>query len=200
MEIIRCDQNTGEWFVARIGIPTASRFKDVLAKGEGKTRKRYMLDLIGERITGEPTESYSNIHMERGKIMEDEARDLYSFMTNTEPERVGFVKNGITGGSPDSLVGDRGLLEIKTKLPALQIECILADKLPSDHVAQVQGLLWITGREWCDFASYWPKLPIFIKRVHRDEDYIKNLASEVQRFYDEMLALQEKIQPTKAAA
>lgn len=195
MEILRCDQNSGEWYIARIGIPTASRFKDVLAKGEGKTRKRYMLDLIGERITGEPTESYSNLHMERGKIMEDEARNLYSFITNAEPDRVGFIKNGITGCSPDALIGDDGALEIKTKLPALQIECLLADKLPSEHVAQVQGCLWITGRQWLDFVSYWPKLPLFVKRVYRDEEYIKNLSAEVQKFYDEMIELQHKIQP-----
>lgn len=84
IEIIQCEQSTPEWYAARLGIPTASRFKDVLAKGEGKTRKRYMLDLAGERLTGEPCEGYSNAHMERGKAMEDEARDLYMFMTDTE--------------------------------------------------------------------------------------------------------------------
>lgn len=200
MEILRIDQNTQEWYLARIGIPTASRFKDVLAKGEGKTRRRYMLDLAGERITQEPVETYTNAHMERGKAMEDEARDLYCFMTNAELDRVGFIKRGDTGCSPDALIGSDGMLEIKTKLPALQIECILADKLPSEHVAQVQGALWVAEREWIDFASYWPKLPLFVKRVYRDEDYIKNLAAEVSRFNSEMLELIERIQPTRAAA
>lgn len=199
IEIIQCDQGSEEWHRARVAIPTASRFKDVLAKGEGKTRKRYMLDLAGERITGEPVESYSNIHMERGKIMEDEARDLYCFMTNAEPYRVGFVRHDDTGCSPDSLIGTDGALEIKTKLPALQIECILADKLPSEHVAQVQGTLWICEREWLDFVSYWPKLPLFVKRIYRDEDYIKNLAAEVKRFNEELNELVEKIQPRNAA-
>ncbi len=200
IEILTCEQNTEEWLRARLGIPTASRFKDVLAKGEGKTRKRYMLDLAGERLTNEPCESYSNVHMERGKTMEDEARALYAFMTDLEADRVGFVRNGDKGCSPDSLIGSNGLLEIKTKLPALQIECILADKLPSEHVAQVQGALWVTEREWCDFVSYWPRLPLFVKRVHRDEDYIKNLAAEVARFNDELLEIIERIQPTRAAA
>lgn len=200
IEIIQCEQGTEEWHRARIAIPTASRFKDVLAKGEGKTRRRYMLDLAGERITGEPVESYSNIHMERGKIMEDEARDLYCFMSNEEPYRVGFVRHDNTGCSPDSLIGTDGALEIKTKLPALQIECLLADKLPSEHVAQVQGTLWICEREWLDFVSYWPKLPLFVKRVYRDEDYIKNLAAEVARFNDELNELVEKISPTRKAA
>ncbi len=200
IEIIQCDQGSEEWHRARVAIPTASRFKDVLAKGEGKTRKRYMLDLAGERITGEPVESYSNIHMERGKIMEDEARDLYCFMTNAEPYRVGFVRHDDTGCSPDSLIGADGALEIKTKLPALQIECILADKLPSEHVAQVQGTLWICEREWLDFVSYWPKLPLFVKRIYRDEDYIKNLAAEVKRFNEELNELVEKINQTRNAA
>jgi hypothetical protein len=82
----------------------------------------------------------------------------------------------------------------------LQLECLLADKLPSEHVAQVQGALWVAEREWIDFCSYWPKLPLFVKRVYRDEDYIKNLAAEVARFNSEMLELIEKIQPTKAVA
>jgi hypothetical protein len=200
IQIFNFDQGSPEWYACRLGIPTASRFKDVLAKGEGKTRRRYMLDLMGERITGEPVESFSNAHMERGKAMEDEARDLYCFMTDAEPERVGFVRNGDVGCSPDSFIGKSGGLEIKTKLPALQLECLLADKLPSEHVAQVQGFLWVAEREWVDFVSYWPRMPLFVKRVYRDEEYIKNLAAEVARFNDEMLSLIEKVQPTKAAA
>ncbi len=199
IEVIKCDQNSEDWLRARLGIPTASRFKDVLAKGEGKTRRRYMLDLAGEILTGEWTENYSNLHMERGKIMEDEARDLYVFMKDAEPEKVGFIRRGITGCSPDSIVGD-GLLEIKTKLPALQLECLLSDRVPSEHTAQLQGELWVCEREWVDFVSYWPKLPLFVKRVFRDEDYIKNLASEVQRFHDELHELVEKVQPTRSAA
>jgi len=200
IQVFNCEQGTREWLDCRLGIPTASRFKDVLAKGEGKTRRRYMLDLMGERITGEPTESFSNAHMERGKAMEDEARDLYTFMTDADPERVGFVRNGDKGCSPDSLIGLNGGLEIKTKLPALQLECLLADKVPSEHVAQLQGFLWVAEREWVDFVSYWPRVPLFVKRVYRDEDYIKTLATEVARFNDEMLSLIEKVQPTKAAA
>jgi len=199
-EIFNCEQGTPEWFACRLGIPTASRFKDVLAKGDGKTRKRYMLDLAGERLTGECAEAYSNAHMERGQVMEAEARDLYVFMTDAEIERVGFIRNGDKGCSPDSLIGANGMVEIKTKLAALQLECILADKLPPEHVAQVQGALWVAEREWIDFVSYWPKLPLFVKRVYRDEDYIKNLAAEVGKFNSEMLELIERIQPTRAAA
>lgn len=200
IEVFQCDQGSEEWRACRLGIPTASKFSAVLAKGEGKTRRRYMLDLAGERLTGEPAETYSNDHMERGKAMEDEARHLYTFMTDAEPKGVGFIRNGLKGCSPDSLIGESGMLEIKTKLPALQLECILADKIPSDHVAQVQGALWVAEREWLDFVSYWPRLPLFVKRVYRDEDYIKNLAAEIDRFNNDLLELIDRVQPTKVAA
>lgn len=199
-KIIECEQGTEEWIKARLGIPTASRFKDVLAKGEGKTRRRYMLDLIGERLTGDQAHAFTNDHMERGKAMEDEARDLYVFMTDAEVSKVGFIRGQLAGCSPDSLIGDKGMLEIKTKLPALQIECLLADKMPTEHMAQVQGALWISEREYCDFVSYWPKLPLFVKRVFRDETYIDNLRKEVTQFVSDMDDITVKIENHKAAA
>lgn len=200
IQIFDCEQGSPEWYAARLGIPTASEFSTVMAKGEGKTRRKYMMTLIGERLTGEIADSYSNGHMERGKIMEAEARDLYAFHTDLEPTRVGFIRNGDKGCSPDSLVTTNGMSEIKTKLPHLQLEVVLADRLPPEHVGQCQGALWVAEREWIDFVSYWPKLPLFVKRVYRDEDYIKRLASEVAAFNDEMLALIERIQPSQEAA
>lgn len=126
MEIINCEQGTPEWFKARAGMPTASEFQTVLMNGRGggesKTRKTYMLKLAGEIITGEPMEQYTNVHMERGKIMEDEARGLYAFLKDAEPERVGFIVNGPKGCSPDSLIGDKGMIEIKTALPHILID------------------------------------------------------------------------------
>lgn len=182
LEIIDCEQNSEEWLSARMGIPTASAFSDVLAKGEGKTRRTYMLKLAGEIITGEPMEAFTNGHTERGHAMEDEARDLYTFQTGASLQRVGFVRNGAVGCSPDSLIGDDGGLEIKTKLPHLLIDVILKDKCPSEHVAQVQGSMWVTGRKWWDLVIYWPGIPLFVKRVMRDEAYIQTLATEVDRF------------------
>lgn len=203
MEIITCEQGTEDWFRARLGIPTASEFSTVMAKGKGsadsKTRKTYMLKLIGERMTGEPTESYTNVHMERGKVMEEEARNFYAFQTDNEPELVGFIRNGEKGCSPDSLIGPNGLLEIKTKLPHLQLAVLLAGELPSEHKAQVQGQIWIAEREWCDFVSYWPSLPLFVTRVYRDEEYIKELSAEVDKFLSEMNDLQEQIKQRYAA-
>lgn len=186
IEIIDCDQNSPEWLRARMGIPTASAFADVLAKGEGKTRRTYMLKLAGEIITGEPMESFSNAHTERGHTLEDEARDLYIFQSGAEINRVGFIRNGRTGCSPDSLIGKDGGLEIKTKLPHLLIETILADKFPPEHKAQVQGTLWVTGRKWWDLAIYWPGIPLFVKRVERDDGYIANLAGAVDAFNAEL--------------
>jgi hypothetical protein len=182
MQIIDCEQNSTEWLRARAGLATASAFKDVMAKGEGKTRRTYMLKLAGEIISGEPAESYSNVHTERGHAMEDDARNFYSLIRDVEPERVGFIVNGRKGCSPDSLIGDKGMLEVKTKLPHLLIEALLKDEFPPEHKAQCQGALWVAEREWIDIAIYWPNMPLFVKRATRDEKYIANLSVEVDRF------------------
>lgn len=187
------EQGTDSWFAARLGIPTASKFATVMAKGEGKTRSEYMRKLAGEIVTGDPMESFSNGHMERGKEMEDEARKTYAFINDVEPLRVGFIRNGFKGGSPDSLIGEKGGLEIKTALPHIQIERLFRDDVPPEHKAQVQGNLWVSEREFWDFVSYWPKLPLLTKRVYRDEAYIKQMSDEVDRFNDELAAMVERV-------
>lgn len=197
IQIHTCEQGSEEWFRVRAGIPTASEFSTVMASGRGggesKTRRTYMLKLAGEILTGEPMDCYSNVHMERGKAMEAEARDLYSFMQDVEPEQIGFIVNGGKGCSPDSLVGSDGMAEIKTKLPHLQLDVLLRGDTPPEHKAQCQGQLWVAEREWVDFVSYWPQLPLFVKRTYRDEDYIKKLAEEVDRFNEELAELVESI-------
>jgi hypothetical protein len=204
LQIFDCIQGTPEWYAARAGIPTASEFDTVMAKGKGggesKTRRTYMLKLIGERLTREPMYSYSNEHMERGKVMEDEARDLYQMIAELECQQVGFLRRGDAGCSPDSLVDVNGMLEIKTKLPHLQLDCILYDELPAEHRAQCQGQLWIAQREWVDFVSYWPGLPLFAKRVFRDEAYIARLAEAVRVFNAEMEETIAKVQQYRRAA
>lgn len=204
LQVFDCEQGSPEWFAARAGIPTASEFATVMAKGRGggdsKTRRTYMLKLIGERLTGKPMESYSNEHMERGKVMEAEARDLYAMVKDADPQRVGFMRRGDAGASPDSLIGTDGLVEIKTKLPHLQIEVLLANRLPPEHVAQVQGQLWVSGRSWCDFVSYWPGLPLFVTRVHRDEIYIATIKAEVEEFLSEMVGIATQIERYGRAA
>lgn len=204
LQIFDCEQGTPEWFACRMGIPTASEFDTVMAKGKGggdsKTRRTYMLKLIGERLTGEPAYSYSNDHMERGKVMEAEARNWYQFHTDADLRQVGFIRGSTAGCSPDSLIGSAGMAEIKTKLAHLQLDLLLSGELPSEHKAQVQGQLWVAEREWVDFVSYWPKLPPFVKRIHRDEAYIAQIAAAVSQFNAEMDELQGRVQPQKAAA
>lgn len=203
IQVINCEQGTTEWFAARAGIPTASMFSTVMASGRGggesKTRAKYMRQLAGEIITGMPMEGFSNAHMERGHFMEPEARDLYAFATSTDPEQIGFIRNGMKGCSPDSLIGANGMLEIKTKLPDLLIECIERDDFPPEHRAQCQGALWVAEREWIDICVYWPAMPVFIKRAYRDEEYIKTMSAAVAQFNEELAALVERIrayQPT----
>jgi hypothetical protein len=197
IQIIDCDQGTPEWFAARLGIPTASEFSTVMAKGKdgGKslTRKTYMLKLAGEILTGEPMESYTNVHMERGKEQEAEARDMYAFMSDVDPLQVGFVKNGDKGCSPDSLIGSDGGLEIKTALPHIQLERLLKGDLPSEHRHQVQGSMWVTDRQWWDFVSYCPRLPLLIVRVPRDDGFIATLAGAVKEFNSELASVVDAI-------
>lgn len=200
IQIFDCEQGTPEWHACRLGIPTASEFKSILAKGEGKTRRTYMMKLLGERFTGEPAENYQNAHMDRGKEMEAEARDAYAFENSVTVKRVGFIRNGEVGCSPDSLIGDDGTVEIKTRMPHLQMELLVSGKLPPEHVAQIQGQLWVTGRAYCDFVSYWPRLPLFVKRVERDDAYIKTLAAEVDQFVFELNDLTEKLTRAHGAA
>jgi len=190
LEIINCTQGSPEWFKARLGIPTASEFASVMTKGragaESRTRLSYLYKLAGERLTGEVMETFTTPHMERGRLMEEEARSVYRFVSGADCETVGFLRRGRAGASPDALIGGDGLLEIKTKLPHLLIEALLKGEFPPDHKAQCQGQLWIADRAWIDLAVYWPGLPIFIVRAERDESYIRELAEAIESFNDEL--------------
>lgn len=187
------EQNSDRWRAIRAGLPTASCFSDILAKGQGKTRAAYMRRLAAEIITGEPTESFTSAVLERGHLLEGEARNLYAFMHDVEPKQVGFIRNGRKGCSPDSLIGDNAMLEIKTQRGDLLIETILKDEFPSTHVAQVQGQLWVAEREYCDLLVYWPGLPPFTKRAVRNEKFISELSAAVAAFNEELDALVDRI-------
>jgi len=186
LEIFDCEQNSPEWYAARRGVPTASSFKDVLAKGEGKTRKKLLYTLAGQALATEQPEAWSNAHTDRGHAMEGEACSLYALLHDADPQKVGFMRRGRIGTSPDRLIRQDGMLEIKSRLPYLQIELLEADRVPPEHKAQLQGQLLVSGREWVDFASYWPGLPMFVERVYRDEQYIANLESELATFVEEL--------------
>ncbi len=191
------EQGSPSWYEVRRGIPTSSEFATVLAKGKGgdesKTRRTYLLKLAGEILTGAPMENYTNAHMERGKLFESDARDLYAHYHSVEPSRIGFIRNGRAGCSPDSLLGNDGALEIKSALPHLHLDILLKQGFPPQHWAQCQGVLWVAEREWIDFVNYWPGLPLYVKRAYRDEAYIRDLAAAVDAFNAELDALVERI-------
>lgn len=192
------EQNTEEWLRARAGMPTASMFSTVMAKpgprgGQPKTRTTYLYKLAGEIITGEPMKNWSNKYMELGHEMEPEARSMYEMIVGEEVQQVGFIKNGNCGGSPDALVGDDGIWENKNAEPHIQIERLLKGTLPTEHVAQCQGLMMVSQRLWVDFMSYCRGMPPLILRVERNERYIAELKIDVNNFVKELNALVEKI-------
>ncbi len=186
LQVFDMQQGSPEWIQARVGVITASCFKDVLAKGQGKTRKTYMMKLAGERIRNEPAEAFGSAHTDRGHEYESAVLDLYKERTGNEVQHIGFMKIGPFGASADGLVGEDGALEIKTKLAHLQAELLLSDKVPSEHMAQIQGNLFVSGRKWVDFVSFCPGMPLFIRRVERNEEYIKELEKELQQFEAEL--------------
>ena len=193
IEIIDCVQGSPEWFQARLGIPTASCFSQVLAKGEGKVRATYMRRLAGEIITGQPAETFKSEAMERGNAMENDARMAYAFKAGADLTPIGFVKRAYVGCSPDALLGDDGVLELKTQKPELLIATHDADRFPPEHIAQCQGALLVTGRKWVDLCVYWPGMPLFVRRAERDEDYIDKLMNELARFNNELQAMVARV-------
>lgn len=196
------EQGSETWHKLRAGVPTASEFKTLLGiNKEAKdkvTRRNYMLKLAGEIISGEPMESYQNAAMDRGKVMEAEARSWYAFMTDEPLQQVGFVRFEGVGASPDSLVGDAGLLEIKTAQPNVLIDLLLKDEFPPAHMAQCQGNLWVAEREWLDIVVYWPSVPKLSKRLYRDETYIKSLSIAVDAFNSELAEIVARIKARAA--
>jgi hypothetical protein len=156
-----------------------------------------MIQLIAERLTTEPQEGFSNAVMQRGSEIEPYAREYYELLNDCPARQVGFVeRNEDIGASPDSLVGEDGLLEIKCPLPTTHIRTLIDDNVPAEHKPQIQGQLWVCERQWCDFVSYDPRVrqkPYFCERVYRDEDYIKELHIKIQMFIDEMNALMKTL-------
>lgn len=199
-------QGSQEWFSARLGRVTASRVADVIAKtktGPSASRSNYMAELIAERLTGTTGERFTNAAMAWGTDNEEPARELYGFMTGVEVETIGFVDHptiAMTGASPDGLVGSDGLVEIKAPNTATHIETLISGTIPGKYQTQMLWQMACTGRTWCDFASYDPRLPadmrLFVKRLERDDDRIAELEREVAAFLAETSA---KIEALRAA-
>lgn len=184
------EQGTPEWLALRLGIATASELDCLLVSGKGEAgfgvaAFTYMDQLIGERITEEAAEiPFQTKATIRGHEQELVARSLYEGREEVSATQVGIILNHGIGYSPDGLVGDAGLIEIKTKLPKFQVGVILADEVPKEHIPQCQGGLWVSEREWIDFISYWPGMPLFVKRMYRDEVMIRKIAERVKTFYE----------------
>lgn len=189
-------QGSDAWKQLRLGKVTASRVADVVAKtksGPSASRANYAAQLIAERLTGTPVESYTNAAMQHGTETEPEARAAYEFYQSVTVTEVAFVPHPTidqAGCSPDGLVDDDGLVEIKCPNTATHLETLLGQAVPSKYEAQMQFQMACTGRKWCEFVSYDPRMPenmrLFIKRVSRDDKRIAELETEVAGFLLEL--------------
>ena len=182
-------QGSAEWKALRAGKVTASRIADMMAKtksGWGASRANYAAQLVAERLTGEVAESYTNAAMQWGTDHEADARVAYEFRTDASVVEIGFVEHPtipMTGASPDGLVGDDGMVEIKCPNTATHIEWAVAGKVPPEHRLQMQFCMLCTRRDWWDFVSFDPRMPegqqLFIRRLYRDEKVINELIDAV---------------------
>lgn len=188
-------QGTQEWLSERAGCATASRFADVMATikiGEAASRRGYRMQLVTERLTGNPVQGYTNAAMQWGSDTEPLAREAYEVKTGVIVDQTGFIKHpGIQwcGASPDGFIEADGLVEIKCPESTTHLEWMEAGKVPGKHIPQIQGQMWVTDRQYCDFVSYDPRFPsnlqMFIVRVPRDDAYIKTLEAQVKMFLEE---------------
>ena len=204
--LVQAEQRSDEWFKARLGKATGSRFGDIIAKtrsGYAASRKNYRAELVSEILTGRPTETFTSAAMQWGVDNEPVARLQYELSTGNEVEETGFWLHDTlqAGASPDGFIGSDGLIEIKCPNTATHLDTLVLKKVPKQYIAQIQGQMWITGRKWCDFVSYDPRLPenaqLFITRVERDELFIKELEEEITDFTQEVRDLVEFVQNYK---
>ena len=189
-------QGSPEWFAVRLGKVTASRVADVVAKtktGWGASRANYMAELIAERLTGEPAASFTNAAMQWGTEQEPNARAAYEFRTDLVVDLIGFAVHpniADSGASPDGLVVEDGMVEFKCPNTATHIETLLTGTIPAKYITQMEWQMACTGRQWCDFVSFDPRMPeamrLYIRRIERDDSLIASLEKDVTEFLDEM--------------
>lgn len=190
------EQGSLAWHSLRLGKVTASRVADVIAKtksGYSTTRANYAAQLIAERLTGTLAESYSNAAMQWGTEQEPEARLAYEFRTDVEVEQIAFVDHpsiAMSGASPDGLVGTDGLVEIKCPITATHLDTLRDEIIPCKYETQMLWQMACTGRQWCDFVSFDPRLPenmrLYVKRLARDQARIAELEADVSTFLSEI--------------
>ena len=200
------EQGTPEWHQLRLGKVTASRVSDVMAKiktGESASRKNYRAELVVQRLTGLPSESFTNAAMEWGTATEPMARIAYEIEKEVLVEQVGFIEHptiAMFGCSPDGLAHD-GMIEIKCPNSATHIEYLTDNKAPAKYINQMQCQMAVTGRKWCDFVSFDPRLPedlqLFVVRVPRDDKYIGTMEVEVVEFLTEVEGMVNQLKERK---
>lgn len=201
------EQGSNEWHLQRLGKVTASRIADVLSKGksgESAGRKNYRTELVVQRLTGVPSESFTNAAMEWGTATEPQARVAYEATMGVFVNQVAFIDHPSIvnfGCSPDGTIDDDGLLEIKCPNSNTHIEYLSDGKPPSKYIPQMQCQMAVTGRKWCDFVSFDPRLPddlqLFVVRLERDQDYIDAMEVEVKKFLGEVEEMFTKLKERK---
>lgn len=199
------EQRSPEWFAARLGKATASRIVDVVARiksGWGASRANYMAQLVCERMTGTPQDAYVNGAMQRGVETEPEARIAYEFYSDNTVDEIGFIDHptiAMSGASPDGHVGDDGSVEIKCPNTSTHIDTLLSGKVPEKYVVQMQWQMACSGRQWCDFVSFDPRMPedlkLFVERVRRNDEDIAALEVAVREF---LVEVETKVQRLNA--
>lgn len=186
------EQRSEEWLKVRLGVATGSEFKKIL--GGKKTRDTYMCELLAEYATGETQPGFTSAAMQHGIDYEDEAVSNYQFVTGNSVQKIGFIKKtDHIGFSPDGFIGDDGLIEIKCPSTHNHLRWKLDNRAPKEHLPQILGGMWVTGRKWCDFVSYDPRLTdpndFFCYRVERsgNEEEIERIGAEITKFESELL-------------
>jgi hypothetical protein len=202
------DQGTAEWFAARLGKVTASKVSDVMSKtktGYGAGRETYMSQLIAEILTGKKAEGFSNAAMAWGTETEPFARMAYEALNNVLVDEMGFAPHPTierAGASPDGLVGQDGLIEIKCPNTTTHLDTMIEETIPKKYHDQMQFQMACTGRKWCDFVSFDNRLPedlqIFVMRINRNNEYIAEMEAAIIKFLAEMQEKIEKLTQMKA--
>ena len=202
------EQGTPEWHQIRLGKVSASRMAELLAKTKtgafAASRAKYMAQLLCERMTGEPTEFFTSQAMQRGVDVEPVARAAYEAENLTSVEQVAWVEHPtipFSGCSPDGLVGEHGLIEIKCKEIHNHLDSILNDRIDPDHQTQMMWQMACTGRKWCDYVCFDDRAPeglqLFIKRLERNDELIQKMEDEVRTFLKDLESMIQKLNEIK---
>ena len=209
MRIIDHPQGSAEWLASRAGVPTASCFAAVMATiktGEAAERRNYRARLVVERLTGKSVATFQSPAMKQGTEREPFARMAYEAQSGHIVQEVGLCMHDTipAGASPDGLIDADGGLEIKCPELSTHLAYLQSKGEPAEYTWQIQGAMWITGRAWWDFVSFNPDFPehlqLIVRRIQRNDEAIKKLAAEVERFLGEVDAEVERVRNLKLAA